>query len=550
MGLVFLLVVLSSVQAHANQNEQSEECVRASSPTWTPQEAWVWKQLCLSRSADLNKARIFGGITRVDKPKTWSLQRVLRPRFIDTILTEAPYTEGLGNRRIVISGAWFQSSVLLEGSTLSTAIYLRDSRFDAPVNLLGAKIGGSIGFDGSAFSNTLGLERTRVAGSVFLRNASFEKVNLSGARVDGNVEIRRSTFQKTLDLNGAKVDGRVYLVDGSSFRDVNARNMTIACDVVASNSAFRQRLHLGAAKVGGDIYLNEGTFRDVNLARVKADGNVDATESMFRGDLDLLTAQVKGSVLLAESIFTKGVNCSGATVGGVLSLANNRKPATWHESAELNLTGSTVKGIEDTRNAWPTYMRLVGFVVQQPQGQTTAADDNFAEREVSWYIKDWLRREREFSRGSYMQLERMLRRVGRDQAANTIAMARIDYEYSVQATGTPGLFRRVLGVFHRAMSGYGYCPEWAMIWIVMLVAIGAIIARRIPQSTLDAEGVPSRIILSLQRLTPLIDFGRAYRDFDFTSDTIPNGVRDYFYLHAGLGYILFLILLGDVAAGV
>jgi hypothetical protein len=540
---MFLLIVLWSVRANALENDQSETCISVSSPTWTRQEAWVWEQLCSSRSADLNHARIFGGRPRVDEPKTWSPERILRPRFLEAILTEDRYSKSLPDRSIIISGAWFHNLIDLEGSSLSIAIYLRDSRFDAPVVLRDTHISGTVGLDGSDFNDVLNLERTRVAGSLSLRHASFRRINLAGAKVDGDLVVGGSTSQGTLNVNDARIHGRFYLSDGNKFEDVNGKNMTVAGDVVASRADFR-RLKLEGAKVGGDIYLNKGTFRSVNLTRIKVAGNLDATKSAFQGEFNLFNAQIKGSVLLFKSIFTSRVVCSGATVGGILSLSKDHEIATWQESAEIDLGGSTIKGIEDTPDAWPSHVRLGGLIIEQPQAQATDGDQGFAERKVSWYANNWLGREEAFSRGSYMQLESLLRRAGRDGAADAIAIRRIDHEYRQQPE-----FRRALGFFHRNVSGYGYKPERALLLAVALVMIGAMVARRIPRSALNDGGITSLTVFSLQRLTPAIDFGKAYRDFDLANDDIPEFVRSYFYLHAGLGWIIFVILLGDVAGG-
>jgi hypothetical protein len=140
IGLALFLATVLSFPAAAQEKRPVDECIAAASSSWTRQEAWVWKQLCSRRQANLNEAGRFGATTDVDEPKTWSPQRVLRPSFMEAILAEARYSERLANRSIVISGAWFRSPINLENSSIPSAVYLWQSRFDASVNLLGADI--------------------------------------------------------------------------------------------------------------------------------------------------------------------------------------------------------------------------------------------------------------------------------------------------------------------------------------------------------------------------------------------------------------------------
>jgi hypothetical protein len=205
---------------------------------------------------------------------------------------------------------------------------------------------------------------------------------------------------------------------------------------------------------------------------------------------------------------------------------------------------------------------VVGFAMQGMRGEGTAAGQGFIDRKDSWYL-DWLRRDRgRFSGGPYKQLETLLRSAGKRKPANSIAMERMKQEYALE-----GGFRKAIGWLHRYTVGYGYRPEWAIFWIVGLILIGWAIADKhvlmpiswltmagwgiadehVLMSNLKKNGVTSRLMLSAQRLIPLINFGKGYEDVDITSKAVPWWVRWYFYLHATAGYILAAFLLTALA---
>jgi uncharacterized protein YjbI with pentapeptide repeats len=504
IGLAVLLTLALPVPVAAQQKRPVDECVAAASSSWTRQEAWVWNQLCSRRDADLNKSGRFGAVTDVNKPDSWSGQRVLRPSFIEAILGQDRYSQRLANRRIVISGAWFNRPIDLESASIPFALYIWQSRFDARVNLRGASISGNLGFDGSTFKDALDLGSTKIDGSVFLRSrATFRNVVLLGAEISGDVSTVDATFNNELVLAGVKVEGYLYLRHGATFQHVN----------------------LIGADIGADV---------------------EAMDSTFRRNISFSSAQVQGSVRLSGSKFAGYVSLAGSTVEGVLELYRKDHTPSWEDAAVLDLRGTTVGGIDDAPKTWPRHLRLAGFTIEQAHGQGAASDLGFTGRNLSWYLDDWLGLDKEYSRESFTQLEGILRSVGRNRIADRIAMARIDREYQLDKS-LFGRLRQVVGMLYKSTVGFGYRPEWAIIPIAVLIAIGTWIARRLPQEHLDDQQVCSRLVLSTQRLIPLISFGKGYDDVDVTSKDVPRLVRRYFYVHAMLGYVLAAFLVTAIA---
>src|SRR5215211_1655067 len=444
--------------------------------TWTPQETWVWQQLCLGKSADLESSGRFGGPSDSDVNKTWSGSRVIRSQFLETILVEQKYLRHISNHPVHISGAWFPEKLDLAERDFPSSLYFFDSRFDESLDLSNSHVGGNIAFSGSAIYGELDLNGTEVAGSVFLRGeGSFQDIDLISANVGGNVAADGSTFHKKLDLSGARVAESVFLRGKGSFQDVALIGASIGGNVEADGSTFHKKLDLNGASVAESVFLRrEGSFQEVDLIGADVAGNVEATESTFHKELNLSTATVAGSVyiydssfhdvrLLAANIgggaylsgssFDGYVNFSNAKITGILQLAFDNESTHWTDSSTLDLRATSVFGIDDDENAWPIHLHLTGFTFEIPSGYRAQAGKSLGDREVSWYA-EWLECDEGYSRQPYRQVETILRSMGRDRHADAIAMMSKDRQYDQRNEVV-----QVAGELHKWTVGHGYSPE-------------------------------------------------------------------------------------------
>ena len=142
--------------------------------------------------------------------------------------------------------------------------------------------------------------------------------------------------------------------------------------------------------------------------------------------------------------------------------------------------------LEDGLAAWPPHLLLGGFrysVLAGAQGEKAV----FADQPVNWY-EGWLHRDPTFSRATYLQLENILRGLGRDGDADRIAMASKDEESSESS-----LERRALALLYKATVGYGYQPQRAIYAAVLFIIIGALVARKLPG---DKPEAPSTVMRS------------------------------------------------------
>jgi hypothetical protein len=234
---------------------------------------------------------------------------------------------------------------------------------------------------------------------------------------------------------------------------------------------------------------------------------------------------------MSGSIFHGDFLLSGSRIDGVLVLAGAH-PATWQgEDQVIDLSSATVQGIEDRPDSWPPNVYLAGFVLEKARGYGIN-QPSFIDRDGDWYVS-WLKRD-QFSPTSYAQVENLLRSAGRTSAANKVGMARVAGENEES-----GGVRRWMSPLSWVTVGYGYHPEWIIVWILAFIAIGAVVARKLPDTALESR-YPA--IISAHRLIPIISFGKVYEDVDLTGADVKRWIRWYFYLHAIVGFVLAAVL--------
>jgi uncharacterized protein YjbI with pentapeptide repeats len=559
ISTVFLVMGAASFLGPTSvaQAQESVACGIAA-PTWTRQEAWVWRQLCLGKTADLDSGSRFGGRGDPAVTKGWSSRRIISSRFLEMILLEEKYSRRLSSDPLNISGAWFREDVDISEAKLPSSLYFSNSRFDRSFDMTNEHIDGNLGFVASAIHGGVSLSGAKIAGSIFLRDkGSFQDVDLTSANIGGDVDASGSTFHKKLSLNDAKVTGWILLGDDGSFQDVDLTVVNVSGTIDASGSTFHKKLSLNGAEVAGSIYLRDkGSFQDVDLTSANIGGDVEAEGSTFYATVNIDNADVADDVILGSnssfrdveligcsigrtldlsgSYFDGYVDLSSAKVSNILQLALSGESTHWTDASVLDLRATSVLGIDDDENAWPKHLYLTGFTYELPSGSTTQGGHSLADRDLTWYVH-WLKSDQSYSRQPYKQVETTLRSVGRDRDADVIAMKSIDRQYDDRNP----MFK-VAGGLHRSTVGYGYRPEWIIPWALAFVLVGGIVANWLPKSV--TMKISSRFMLSAQHLIPLINFGKTYADADVTSPEVRPWVRRYFYFHSFMGWVLAALL--------
>jgi len=332
---------------------------------------------------------------------------------------------------ILISGAWIEGELSLEGVTVSISLSLRNCHFEQPLILRSAQFSGDLEFDNTYFPGIRGDGLTCMR-DLFLRGgtASNDLVRLVGATVHGD-----------FDLTGAKLRGigqESLMLDG--------------IDVKGS-------LHFGPHFV--------------------ADGPIRLSAAHIGRRLDCRGATFKGS-------FTKGkpnraVNMRGATIDGVLDVRGVRLE-------HVVLADASARFLEDDVDSWLADVVLNGF---QYQGLAHDSPTDCISR-LGWLHKQSpahlgeTEAARLFCPQPWQQLIRTLRAMGHKADAVEVGIAFEDQlrrigKVGESPEGTGPLQRKLVRAVSASthwifglLAGYGYKPMRLLIWMFAVWGVCAL----------------------------------------------------------------------------
>ena len=367
VACLFLLVTLSASNLYAKERPikgklvlPGEDCQTAlPQESWTPQEKWVWKQVCQGKIADFNKAKDYGGALDPKEDKEWPENRVLKPAFLETILLNEPYRGALTRHGVRIVGTWFKEPLDLSNATLSHPLWLDSSRFELEVklgslkalkllsleasvfkgrvNLSGAEIR-ELNMIGSKFTAELNMNGMQVEGSLLMYGvAEFAEVDLIGAKIGGQISMIGSKFTAMLIMDSMQVEGSLLMREGAEFAEVDLRGAKIGGQVCMSGSQFTGKLNMDSMEVGSNVFMREGAeFAEVDLGSAKIGGQISMIGCKFTGKLNMNGMQVEGSLLMRKVPEFAEVDLRGAKIGGPLAMDGSKF------TGKLNMNGMEV----------------------------------------------------------------------------------------------------------------------------------------------------------------------------------------------------------------
>lgn len=456
--------------------------------------------------------------------------------------------------------AFNASSMTVEQSMDCT----RNFRAQGEVNLLNAHIGGALELGGARLSNAggyaLNADGLEVDQDMFCKDGFTAEgvVRLPGAHIGGNLELDGATLTNpdayALHADGLKVD-----------QDMFCRNSFTA----------HGEVRLLGARIGGQLVFEGASLVNANGPALNAD-SLTAHQGMFcrkgftaEGEVRLPLAHISGnlnfdgakltnvhgvalngdSLTVDQSMFCREgftaageVKLSGVRIGGTLdfsgaTLANaegraldlkrasavalNLLPETRPEGL-VDLTNARVGSFDDKPECWPTVMRLRGFAYDVLENDLVDVRTR-----VTWLN----RHEGGYAPGLYDQLAAAYRRAGRVEDARQAAIAKQRRR------------RRELNPLSRGWNwllfltvGYGYRPWLAGLWLIGLLAVGALFFASAHPTHMrsTAAVVPDfqPVVYTLDVLLPIVDFGQE-------KAWIPlDSARIWAWVLTGAGWIL------------
>jgi hypothetical protein len=199
-----------------------EPCHVEALPSWSLQEKWVWKKICLNEVADFNKENSYGGTLYPKESQEWPENRILTSEFLETIILHEPYSGAIPHQGIRIIGAWLNKPLDLSNSNLEHQLILTNSRFDSYVNLSSLKTPYSISLAGSKFKDKLIMSRLNVGENLYIGNgAEYDgEVVINEAKINGSLSMIGSRFTREFKRQEFK-RGQFFNIDKSKLSTIN-----------------------------------------------------------------------------------------------------------------------------------------------------------------------------------------------------------------------------------------------------------------------------------------------------------------------------------------
>ncbi|MFF6779480.1 pentapeptide repeat-containing protein [Streptomyces sp. NPDC012510] len=449
----------------------------------TAAERRVWDAFPLGTAVDFTRDAADGAVEDAADGAGWGADRTVRARVLRALLLTAPQEEGEVSA-LKIAGARITGRLELKYATVESVVRLSGCHFDEVPDFSGAQFS-YVNLTGSVLPG-LRSARVRVDGGLRLSGCRFRgPVKLTGAQVSGTLFMERAEFtgqddEPALRLNQAEIGE----------------------ELCAPGLRADGEVGLGGAHVAGAVDLRRARLHRpggiaLGAATLATESDVVARHADVRGRVELRGARVGGRLELSYARLSN-------PGGTALRVSSSVISELWLRN------GPPVEGVLNLRRAQIEVLfmepdMLPERVLLNSLTYTSLIPHEPAQRRLPMLERD----EDAYQPYSYEQLTAAYRRIGDDDAARRVQLAK-----QRRHRATMRWHGRLWGYAQDATVGYGFRPLRAAVWLLSLMAVGSVTYTVLPPSPLKADEAPpfNAVVYTLDLLLPIIDFGqeRAY----------------------------------------
>ncbi|WP_327319177.1 membrane-associated oxidoreductase [Streptomyces sp. NBC_01235] len=430
----------------------------------TPAEQRLWRAFATGAEVDLRE----------------SGEQTVRAVVLRALLLNGPQEPG-EIAALKVRGAGVTGALELRYATVDSVIHLTHCRFENAPDFVGAHLR-----------------------YLSLRDSAMPGLSVTRARIDGSLRLTRCRFGGPVRLDGAQISGALFL-EGAEVAGQTAGQPVLQLNQVAVDDDLCARglraqglIRLDGASVAGSLDLEgaelsnpganvleaEALELGANLLgrRLRAEGRIDLRGARVPGRVDLLDARLSnpgGTALRASScVIGEFWLRRGAPVQGM-----------------LNLRRATINQLDVEPEMLPDQVRLLDLTY------TFLTPHEPADRRLPMLERDG----EGFDPHAYEQLTAAYRRIGDDQAARLVQLAK-----QRRRRSTLPWYGKVWGRLQDAAVGYGFRPLRAAVWLLSLLAVGSIAYAGHHPPALKAGEAPqfNPVFYTLDLLLPVISFGQ------------------------------------------
>ncbi|NQV37586.1 MAG: hypothetical protein HQ509_06240 [Candidatus Marinimicrobia bacterium] len=369
----------------------------------------------------------------------------------------------------------------LSGITITKNLFINDGFYaEGSIVLTSGNVGGSINCGNAKLINkggyTINGDQCNVGGSIQLHEGfnSEGELRLQFANVGGNLEAANC------------------LLSNPGGFSLFAEGITVAKNIhLRDNFVSKGKVDISSAKIGNNLYCDGGKFLNENGVALSAvnitvgggitmkNGFLAKGEVVLVGSycqqfecqgstflnpgkkaLNCYSMTVENAVALSDGFKAEGlVNMSNAVINGVFQWRN----IDTNMLVKLNLDDATVGTIWDDKDSWPKKgnLTLQGFVYNNIHKKSPRTLNDRLE---------WIYRQgNSFLAQPYEQLAKVFKSMGYDKLTKQILYQKnIDRVERGDIKGIEKFIHKILGW----TIGFGYKPERALIWILLIILLG------------------------------------------------------------------------------